>query len=96
MLRPFTFFFKFLILTAVILILGNWLQWRGRTLSDQVKTSMAHAEKSELLLGARKWADGLTQDARKGLEKQSEDILPSERQKLKALIRELNNSYREN
>jgi hypothetical protein len=105
MLRVMGYLFKLTLFSILILVLGNVLRWDGKTISDQVRLQMSHAERSGLFGTVRNWADRVTYDTRKGFQQktghslsessESEDISPSERQKLKALIRELNRSHRE-
>jgi hypothetical protein len=90
---------KFALFSTFILVLGNSIHWRGKTISDQVKLSMAHAERSEVYGAVRNWTERLTHDAKKSAARKAnqvivDEILPSERQKLNALIRELNNSHK--
>lgn len=93
---------KFLLFSLVILILGNWIKWEGKTISDQVKIKMAHTEPAHIMNQVRGWAEKITYDARKGIQKklvsadESDDseIPSSERQKLKALIQELNSTHK--
>lgn len=100
MLRMIGFCIKFIFFSIFILVLGNCLHWNGRTLSDQIKVSMAHAERTEIWGNLQEWASKLTRDARSGFLKKpknssseiTETIPHSEKQKLKALIRELNNT----
>jgi hypothetical protein len=80
---------KLVIFSLLVLILGNWLHWDGRTISDQVKMGMSHAEESSVVHSLRSWAQKITLNAREG-----EEITTSERQKLKALIKELNSSHK--
>ncbi|MBI2712480.1 MAG: hypothetical protein HYX41_06460, partial [Bdellovibrio sp.] len=76
-----------------------WLHWGGKSISDQIKTGMAHAEKNPWVSDARDWASSVTEDVKTGLLKknstrenrlQVEEVTGSERQKLRALIKELN------
>ena len=113
MLSTIHFCVKFLLLSIFILVLGNWVRWDGRTISDQVKVGMSHAEESQIYNDIRSWATRVTNDARKGVQNkvnsnlklkteadssndvpEKEDISSTERQKLKALIRELNSSQK--
>jgi hypothetical protein len=70
---------------------------------------MSHAERSDFLGVVRNWAEKITHDARKGIQRKldqapssvstedhEEEIPSSERQKLKALIRELDGSHKKN
>lgn len=104
MIRAISFVFKFLIFSALVLVLGNWIKVGNKTISDQVKTEMAQAERSEFVGKVRGWANRISQDSRLGQLKKiqlneksaspenrvTENITPSERQKLKSLIEELN------
>ena len=115
---------KVLIFSLIVLVLANWAQWRGRTISDQVKTQLAHAERSRLAgqVGekVKGWAELASESAHAGVtglreraerkwngqeagapaaasdedEPAPERIPASEKQKLKALIRELNTGAR--
>ena len=108
MLKLVGFFFKLATFAALILVLGNWIEWDGKTISDQVRLKMSHAERSPAISSIRHWAEKITHDAHKGIQRkldhttdnsrstEEEEILPSERQKLKALIRELNGSHKRN
>lgn len=91
------------ILSLIVLVLGNWLHWGGKSISDQIKTGMAHAEKTPWVSDAKDWASTLSEDVRNGLKKKSisgeaglqvEEVTGSERQKLRALIKELNGNSR--
>ena len=116
--------------SLLVLVAGNMVHWRGRTISDQIKTQLSHAERAPWAGQVRSWTSDVTNDARKGLHKRirafhptsalyhsaergaaterretvaeketrpdegpMERIPSSERQKLRALIRELNSSY---
>jgi hypothetical protein len=103
MLKALGFCIKVILFSILVLVLGNWVQWNGRTLSDQVRLSMAHTEDTNFIETVHGWAERITHDARKGHLKKpdyaspvSEEISSSERQKLKALIRELNSSHKKN
>jgi hypothetical protein len=101
-------FFRIIFFSTVVLVLGNWLHWGGRTVSDQVRIGMAHAERSDLFHKVQNWANHITQDARKGFQiapfsgnskgssPLSDEITSSERAKLRALIQELNSSHGKN
>ena len=109
MLKMISYCVRLLFLSVVILVLGNWLRWDGKTLSDQVKVGMSHAEESPVYTSIRDWAKRLTTDAQKGMKNkvksglktetssptEKEEISSTERQKLRALIRELNSSHKE-
>ena len=104
MLSLLKFLIKWFLITFVILTLGNWIRWNGESLSDRARSVMAPYEKSHLLDDAKKWAKGLTQDAKQGVQakwsspwisqthSKPEGSNPSERQKLRTLIRELSST----
>lgn len=106
MFKAIGWLIKVSIFVVLVLILGNWLEFRGKTVSDQVKTHLSHAERSEFAHKLRSWAGDLTEDARvgaprkissetrtgSGAARSGEDLPSAERQKLRALIRELNHS----
>lgn len=84
MLRGILFLIKLSVIAIVILILGNTLEFQGKTISDQVKVQMSHAQRSKFADQVKKWTGQLTRDLG------SESIQPTEQEKLKALIRKLN------
>ncbi|MFL5813576.1 MAG: hypothetical protein ACJ763_08360 [Bdellovibrionia bacterium] len=115
---------KITLFSIFILVLGNWIQWNGRSVSDQVKTQISHAERSDFANSIRRWTGNVAHDVRNGAAHKSvrhknesrpkevasqetsseetneapadvqpmEKIHSSERQKLRALIQELNTS----
>ena len=98
MLKLIGYVIKLVLFSAFILILGNAVHWEGKTISDQVKLRMSHAERSDLYGSVRGWAEKITLDAKQGATQRAkrvfvEEIAPSERQKLNALIRELNKTH---
>ena len=101
MLKLIGSLFKAALFSLLILALGNRVHWNGITLSDQVRIGMAHAENTGIFEKIKDWAQDLTEDVRKGAHQKlkhsetSEEIRSSERQKLKALIQELNSSRKE-
>ncbi len=90
---------KLAIFAAIVLILGNTIRWRGHTISDEIRTRVSHAEQ---VFGDSPAARATSHVAIKATSRSSssrfnpeaEQISPSERQKLKALIQELNGSRR--
>jgi hypothetical protein len=99
MLKTIGFCVKFIVFSILVLVLGNRLHWNGKTISDQVKIGMSHAEESNVWDSVHKFTKQLSQDAREGFVKRpqnaaSDDISPTERQKLRALIRELNTTHK--
>lgn len=101
---------KSAIFAAIVLIAANLVKWDGKTISDQVKTQLSHAERADLTSKVKIWAGSVTSDARRGASRRPgspaiaptvsegrtsaapprEQVDDSERQKLRALIRELN------
>jgi hypothetical protein len=100
MLKAIGFCVKMAFFSLFILFLGSWLRWDGKTLSDQIKLHMSHTERSDIFDSMRSWATKITEEVQAGSQKKSkqstdeEEISSSERQKLKALIRELNHSHK--
>lgn len=108
MLRSIGWLIKVSAFSILILVLGQLIHWGNRTLSDEVKYQMAHAEQTQSYRTLKNWASTLMQDAKEGARKRwdsfflsskrasaqsfsEEDEIPSsEKQKLKALIQELN------
>lgn len=108
MLNAFSIFIKCALFAVIVLILGNWIQWKGKTLSDQVKVQMAHAEHSEWGQGLQDWSKSIFDDIKTTLRSQNEnktrlnqslprqnsreEIDGKEKQKLRSLIGDLNSS----
>jgi hypothetical protein len=123
MLKLLGFIVKVALFSLVVLIIGNWARWDGKTISDQVKTQLSAAQRLEIAEQIKEITKKVTGDAKKGLQKiktnggrsslpssakeektalarstgipspdTEEPISASERQKLRALIRELNHS----
>jgi len=99
MLKLISGILKLAIFAAIILVLGNTIKWRGHTISDEIRTRVSHAEQ---VFGDMPAARATSRVALKATSHASssrthpeaEQISPSERQKLKALIQELNGSRR--
>lgn len=94
---------KVAVFSLIVLALGNWIHWRGRTISDQVNTNISHAEQltGEVAENAKTWvvqkkkqAENALGDVSRKTQEAPEHIAPSERQKLRALIRELNGTQK--
>jgi len=137
MFKAIGWLIKLTVFAGIILVLGNMLHWRGHTVSDQVKTSLASAQTSETMDDIKTWANHMTSNPgsthttthlknakKRALPQESprnaihrtvvvpvaaaepqpiapssqsttqtqEEIPSSERQKLRALIREINTS----
>jgi hypothetical protein len=131
MLKLIGWFIKASIFAAVVLIIGNYFKVGNKTISDQVKTQLSHAEQSNManvVDEVKDWAHHVTKDQSTGMAKKikalrsgrvsengkiriapvidkdqpnavetaKEEIPSSERQKLRALMRELNSSRETN
>lgn len=93
---------KVTLFAIVILVLANVFEWRGKTISDQVKTQLSHAERLPVTHQVKRWAGGLVKDSNTGAQNRArqkdtdlDQITASERQKLKSLIEELNTSSKD-
>ncbi len=95
---------KFSFFALTVLVVANWIEWDGKTLSEQIRSQVSRASPSDMIEQVRSWAHQLTHDAAQGSKKkskslssaenkeESESIPSTERQKLRALIQELNSS----
>lgn len=94
MLKLIGFLIKASLFTILILVLGNAIEWNGKTISDQVKTHLAQAQRWDVSDKVKSWSGNLVDDAKKGAtrkpQRENTDIPHSEREKLRDLIRELN------
>ena len=45
MLKIISWTIKTAIFSAIVLFLGNWIHWKGATLSDHIKSNMAQVER---------------------------------------------------
>jgi hypothetical protein len=48
MLKAIALVLKLAAFAAIVLVVANMLKWDGKTVSDQVKSQIAHAERSEI------------------------------------------------
>jgi len=129
MLKAIGWMIKTSIFAVIILVIGNYFRVGNKTISDQVKTRLSHAEQSNVLGEVKDWAHRVTTDQPVGSAKKikaqrtghvsenskvriapvidkdqppavktaaEEEIPSSERQKLRALMRELNSSRQTN
>ena len=69
MLKAIATLFKMLVFSILVLMIGNWVSWSGRTLSQHVETQVSRAEKSELVTRAVQWTRDTAEDARAGVTK---------------------------
>jgi hypothetical protein len=81
---------KISLFTLAVLVLGNLVQIRGRTVSDQIKTQMSHAERLLPVQPLEEWRQKIKNTSNDLIEAADEEILPSERKKLQSLLKELN------
>jgi hypothetical protein len=107
MFRILGFLLKVTVFSVLVLVIGNLVHWRGRTVSDQVRTNISHAERAAWVGvdEVKHWAGRITQDTKAGATARKkaasakpeaavrqDELQGSERQKLRALIEELNHS----
>jgi len=108
MLRSIGWLIKVCFFSLIVLILGQLIHWGNRTVSDEIKQQMAHAEQTQSYKTFKNWSKTLVQDAKEGARRkwnsfflnstqnemqsfsEEDEISSSEKQKLKALIQELN------
>jgi hypothetical protein len=87
MLRFVFRLFALAVFALSAIIAANFIKWHGRTVSDQLKTQLSHSD-----VALVKKVGALV--APNNRANHGEKIDSSERQKLKALIQELNSSRR--
>jgi hypothetical protein len=96
--------FKGALFALIVLIAANYLKVGGKTVSDQVRTHLAQAERTETAEHLRGWTGSLAEDSKKAARRigvnpthrdsrQSDEIPVSERRKLRDLIEELNRAH---
>lgn len=66
--------FKVALFTLFVLVLGQVVRWDGRTLSDQVKTTLASAERSKPLDQVRRKSSELVEESRRLVEDAGESL----------------------
>jgi hypothetical protein len=103
--------FRTVSFAATVLVLGSYLRWGDHTVSDQIRLTLSHAERSPVIApvvhSLGEWTRLLSHDVTKLFKKklnlgshtshetdEPEEVSLSERQKLRALIIELNRSHR--
>ena len=108
MLNAIKSMIKILFFSIIVLVIGNWIHWNGRTVSDQIKVQMSNAERSDVFHRFQSWSKTLADDAKKRIHPQNksnlkssdslniDEIPPTEREKLRALIRDLNHAQHDN
>lgn len=107
MFRALRFTFKVILFSAVVMVIGNLVEWKGKTVSDRIKTHLSQARQSPVIHQVKDWGEDLADRAKEkvnsislknrvgtGSMGESESHIPSsEREKLRSLIRELNKSH---
>src|SRR4051812_11920086 len=90
---------KFTIFCILVLLVGNWLKLNGKTVSDQIRSGMAHAENTEAVRVLKDWSKKIPLVAQPPKEDEEaknsppgEDVKVSEREKLRDLIKELSST----
>lgn len=84
--------FKVTIFAAIVLALSHYVRWDGKTISDQMKTSLSQAERSAPVKAVKKTATELLSDAKKAGSESNlpsrleEKIPPAARKELNALL----------
>jgi uncharacterized membrane protein YhiD involved in acid resistance len=67
MYKYFLKIIKYSLIALLIIVLANWIQWKGKTVSDQIKTQMAQAEQSTIFKKAQHWKNSVSVDIKKGV-----------------------------
>jgi hypothetical protein len=129
MLKAIGWLIKASVFAALVLVAANYFKVGTKTVSDELKTQLSHAENAEVVGEVKDWAHRMTNAHRDGILKKSkvdrgeartkgvvlvpqqkmvskpsatsvastsEEISSTERQKLRALMRELNSSRTSN
>jgi hypothetical protein len=96
MLKILFTFLKWAGFALLILLLAHTVEWRGRTVSDHVRVSLAKARTTEQYRELRSWTDRFVEGkprngSRKSrsAERTSSEIAPTEREKLRQLLQEI-------
>lgn len=69
MLNALGWIIKVCIFSIVVLILGNSIHWGKKTISDEIKIQMAHAQESSSFKSFKHWSETLLEDAKEGAKK---------------------------
>ena len=104
MFRAIGFIVRITLFSLFVLLLGNVVRWHGQTVSDQLRTHLAGVQRSNAADSVRSWVGDLSSDVNRGAHHKPMiapgagsapgpndrgQIKGSERQKLRALIRDL-------
>lgn len=89
--------------TAIILVASHLVRWNGRTVSDQVRSTLSSAERSAPLKTARKKSEVLLEDAKDAAERalkaarsttsEKAEIPEQDKEELQALIDDEKKSF---
>ena len=74
MLRSLGWIMKVCIFSLAVLILGNSIHWGKKTISDEIKYQMAHAQESPSFKSFKHWSQTLLEDAKEGAKKKWESL----------------------
>ena len=61
---------KIALFSILVLVIGNLVRWKGKTISDQVQTQISHAERTGTEVGEKlpkeikKWSSGVVRSTR--------------------------------
>ena len=80
---------KWTVFAAAVLILSHTLQWEGKTVSDQVRTSLAKTRSADWYQRAQNVAEEFVSGKPMKNSTSSLEIQPNEREKLKNLLKEI-------
>ena len=83
--------FKAAAFTVLVLIAAHYITWDGKTVSDQVRSTLSSAEKSAPVKTVRSRSRALVEDAKEaasrvGVDRANEPIPAEDRERLQALI----------
>lgn len=94
MFKLIGFLFRTSLFVIIVLVASHFLKWNGKTVSDQVRTTLSSAEKSPALKSVTKKSKAILYDAKDAAERAINtsgsttrtEILPEDKAELQALI----------
>lgn len=91
MLKLIGILFKAAAFTVLVLVAAHYITWDGKTVSDQVRSTLSSAEKSAPVKTVRNRSRALIEDAKEAASRvgvdQANDPIPAEdKEQLQALI----------
>lgn len=95
MLKPIFWALKWGTFAILVLLAAHIVEWRGRTVSDHLRVSLAKARTTDEYRGLRGWTERFIEGKPRGSAKRentstaAREIAPTEREKLKQLLREI-------